>query len=62
MYNDTMKTVLDFIDENIKENIVIEKLAEVAAYSIPHFFRLFISYMDMTPMNYVQRRKLYFAV
>lgn len=58
---ETMKVILDYIDENIHEQITIEKLAEVSSYSAPHFFRLFFSYMDMTPMNYVLRRKLYFA-
>jgi len=61
MYRDAMKIVLDYIDEKITKNITTEKLAHMAAYSVPHFFRLFLSYTDMTPMGYVQRRKLYFA-
>jgi len=61
VYKDRIETVLDYIDENIKETMNIDLLAEISAYSVPHFFRLFLSYMDMSPMNYVLRRKLYFA-
>lgn len=61
VYKDTIEAVLDYIDENIKETINIDSLAEISAYSVPHFFRLFLSYMDMSPMHYVLRRKLYFA-
>ena len=59
--NEVMNTVLDYIDENIKNNISTQELAEVAAFSTQHFFRLFLSHMDMTPMKYIMRRKLYYA-
>lgn len=58
---DTIDLVLDYIDENIRDNIKIDKLAEVSAYSASHFFRLFLSHMDMTPKKYILRRKLYFS-
>lgn len=61
MHTDAIKDVLKFIDDNIKENINIDALAETAAYSAPHFFRMFLSYMNISPMNYVLKRKLYFA-
>lgn len=61
VYKDSIIKVLNYVDNNIKEPININLLADISAYSIPQFFRMFISYMDMTPMNYVLRRKLYFA-
>ncbi len=60
-YNKEMISVLNYIDENIKGDLSIEKLAEISTFSEPHFFRLFLSYMDITPMKYMLRRKLYFA-
>jgi len=60
-YKDTIKFILDYIDENIKEHLNVEKLADTAAYSTSHFFRLFLLYMGMSPMKYVMKRKLYFA-
>lgn len=61
IYKNTMINVLNYIDTNIKDSINIDVLAEITSYSVPHFFRLFLSYMNISPMNYVLKRKLYFA-
>ena len=58
---DPIKEVLDYIDENLEEYLTIEKLSEIANYSAPQLFRLFTSDMDMTPIKYALRRKLYYA-
>ena len=39
----------------------MDKLAEIANFSAPHLFRLFFSEMDITPIKYALRRKLFYA-
>ena len=59
--SDPIKAVLEYIDENIDEYLSVGKLSEVVNYSAPQLFRLFMSNMDVTPMKYTLRRKLYYA-
>ena len=59
--NNTIKTVLDYIDLNITKNISVDTLADVAAYSPAHFYRLFLQYIGMPPKQYLLKRKLYFV-
>jgi len=61
MNNDPLQTVLDYIDEHIDEYLSVGKLSEIANYSAPQLFRLFMSGMDITPIHYALRRKLYYA-
>lgn len=58
---DPIQEVLNYIDENLEEYLSIGKLSEIANYSAPQLFRLFISDMDVTPIKYVLRRRLYYA-
>ena len=59
--NDPIKTVLDYIDENLDEYLTVGKLSEIANYSIPQLFRLFMFNMDVTPVKYALKRRLYYA-
>lgn len=58
---DPIQVILDYIDENIDEYLSVGKLSEIAVYSVPQLFRLFIYDMDITPVKYALRRRLYFA-
>jgi len=58
---DPIQVVLDYIDENLEEYLSVGKLSMIANYSAPQLFRLFISDMDITPVKYVLRRRLYYA-
>jgi len=61
MDKDPLQDVLRYIDENLDEYLSVGKLAEIANYSAPQLFRLFMSGMAVTPMQYALRRRLYYA-
>ena len=58
---DPIQVVLGYIDENLNEYLSAGKISEIANYSVPQLFRLFTTDMDITPIKYVLRRRLYFA-
>ena len=59
--DDNIQNVLDFIDQNIKTNIKVKQLSKIASFSIPHFYRLFKLHVGCSPIEYVLKRRLYFA-
>jgi len=64
MYNQSMhqekniQRVLDFIEENLKEELNLHILAQRAYMSPYHFLRVFQQYTGERPMDYVKRRRL----
>lgn len=58
---DPIQVILDYIDDNIDEYLSVGMLSEIANYSVPQLFRLFIYDMDITPVKYALRRRLYYA-
>lgn len=60
-YCENIRCVLDFIDRNIKADITIKQLSEISSFSIPHLYRLFKQYVGCSPIEYIQKRRLYFA-
>ena len=61
-YTQTMQTVLDYIDENIKSEITVAMLSEKAGYSEHHFSRLFKKTIGTSVMAYTTWRKLQYAL
>lgn len=57
-YAESLQKVLDYIEENLYEDIDLEQLASVACYSKYHFLRIFKETFDMTPAEYVRRRRI----
>ncbi|MFJ5772005.1 helix-turn-helix domain-containing protein [Psychrobacillus sp. NPDC093180] len=57
-----LQQVIDYIDEHINEEINAEELANLVGYSPYHFYRIFDKHIGYTVMNYVQKRKLQFAL
>ncbi len=53
---------LDFIECNIKAEITVDELCNMAGYSFTHYCRLFKNIVGMTPSRYMIRRKLLYAV
>jgi len=53
-----LRRVLDYIADNISEDITLEKLAAVAEYSAFHFARKFARAMGISPGRYVSQRRL----
>jgi AraC family transcriptional regulator len=57
-----LQQVIDYIEENIKEEINPDKLANMAGYSPFHFYRIFQKYTGYTIKDYIVKRKLQFAL
>lgn len=52
------KQILKSIDENIENEMSVKNIADMAGYSEFYFLRKFKEVMGMTPMDYVQKRRL----
>lgn len=61
-YIKLIQETLDYIDENIIEDITVEDLANQAGFSTYHYYRVFNSFVGMPVMEYITRRKLQFAL
>ncbi len=61
-YRKTIQSSIDYIEENLKEDLTIEKIAENTSFSPYHFYRLFHAYVGMPVMQYVRRRRLLHAI
>ena len=49
---------LDYINTNYKSNVTLETLAELCHFSPNYFNRLFSKTFHVSPLNYVQKRRL----
>ncbi len=57
-YTEYLQNTVDFIEENIRQSLTVEKCAKVAGFSRYHFHRLFLVYMQLPVMAYIRKRKL----
>ncbi|CAH1190513.1 DNA gyrase inhibitor [Paenibacillus auburnensis] len=65
MNNDYMariQAVLQFIEENLEQDLTLEMLAEISNFSKFHFSRIFSAVIHKTPMTYLTERRLHHAV
>ena len=62
MVREMIQKTLDYVDSNVKRDITAEELAEIAGYSVFHFYRLFQSAVGIPVMQYILRRKLLYAI
>jgi AraC family transcriptional regulator len=53
-----LRRVLDYIGDNISEEITLENLASIAGYSAFHFARKFALAMGISPGRYITQRRL----
>lgn len=53
--------VVDYVKNNIREDITLDRLAEKACMSKAHFLRSFKNDLGMTPMEYVLKERLKLA-
>lgn len=57
-----IQNALDYIDDNLKAEISMDELCDMAGYSYVHFCRLFSHYVGLSPNKYIIRRRLINAV
>ncbi|WP_141431084.1 AraC family transcriptional regulator [Bacillus sp. 03113] len=60
-YVDCIKRTLDYIEENLQEQITLMKLAEIACFSPFHYHRVFQALVGESVMDYVRKRRLTYA-
>lgn len=61
-HSEVLQAVLDYIDDNITDDISAVMLAEKAGYSAYHFSRIFSETIGVSVMSYVTWRKLQYAL
>ena len=61
-HTQTLQTVLNYIDDNIKNEITALGIADEAGYSAYHFSRMFTRVIGIPVMSYVTWRKLQYAL
>ncbi len=57
-YIKIIQNSIDYIEENLKEALTVDKIAEVTGFSSYHYYRLFNAYVGMPVMQYVRRRRM----
>lgn len=57
-YIDTLQKSIDFIEENLKEELTLEEISEHSYFSVPHFYRIFQIFTGYSIMDYVRKRRL----
>ena len=55
---DAVLKTIDFIEENLQNDISVQDTAKKAGYSIYHFIRLFEGITGHTPKDYILRRRI----
>lgn len=53
-----LNKVLDYIDQNLDDDLTLNKIASVGNYSIFHFHRLFRAYTTETLNEYITRKRI----
>jgi len=53
--------IIQYIDAHIKEDIAIAEIADTIGYSANHIYKIFKVYSPYPIMEYIRRKKLYFA-
>lgn len=57
-YIQAINTVIDYIDNNISEELKLDKLAQVSGFSTFHFHRIFQAFMNESLGSYVKRLRV----
>lgn len=57
-YRKQIQRALDYIEENLKNDISNADLAHVAGYSEYHFLRIFKEAVHLTPADYIRKRRI----
>lgn len=57
-YSDKFQIIMKYIENNYASDITLEKLAQMAGYSIYHFSRIFKKYNNTTFINFLNRRRI----
>ncbi|MFD1820297.1 AraC-type DNA-binding protein [Pseudarcicella hirudinis] len=59
--NNRFAYIIHYIKEHLTEKLSIDKLSDLACMSKPNFFRQFKKEFGLTPIDYINQERLYFA-
>lgn len=57
-----MQSIIDYIEEHLKEELTAQELAQKIGYSTFHFYKLFYQYAGSPVMDYILKRRLQHAI
>jgi len=57
-YVQAVNSVIDYVEENISEELKLEKLSKVSGFSVYHFHRIFQAFMNESLGSYIKRIRL----
>jgi AraC family transcriptional regulator len=57
-YDKRINRVCEYIDQNINQDLTLDALSDVAAFSKYHFHRVFLVYTGMSVTRYIQLARL----
>jgi AraC family transcriptional regulator len=60
-YLDSVQAAIDFIEENIEENVELKEVAYIASMSLPHLYRMFYSLTGHPVKDYMRKRRISIA-
>ncbi len=58
LYRERFKRVFDFIDRHLDEHLTVNRLSQVANFSLYHFHRQFSEYSGLSVSRYIQLMRL----
>ncbi len=53
-----IEKAIDYIEENLKDDISVRQIASIAGYSEYHFLRIFRQLVGLTPADYIRKRRI----
>jgi AraC family transcriptional regulator len=53
-----MRTVINYINDNLDKKIEMEELIALSSWKERHFSRLFLLYLKVSPYQYILNRKI----
>lgn len=57
-YYELMENIIDYIEENLYDNLTLEDICESNYISIPHLYRIFGAIVGLPMMSYIRNRKI----
>lgn len=55
---DSIQKAIDYIEDNLKNDLSNRQIASAIGYSEFHFLRMFREYVNLTPANYIRKRRI----
>lgn len=53
-----IEKAVDYIEENLKNDISVGRIASIVGYSEYHFLRIFRQFVGLTPADYIRKRRI----